>query len=555
MNSAPDTHPARRVLGLWLPLLLLLAGLSGCRREPRADLVILNSAEPESLDPAIVTGQPDLRVVGALFEGLARNDPKTGGPIPGWAERWDISADGKTYTFHLRTNAQWSTGEPIEAADFVYSWRRALDPATAADYASQLFPIKGAAAFNRGLVRDPSQVAVQALDARTLRVELVRPTAFFLDLCAFPTLAVVPRQAIEKNGDRWLTVSPLPVSGAYLLAAWRINDKVRLRKNPRYWDAANTQTELVDILPVGSATTALNFYETGAADIVWDKELIPAEMIDVLLPRPDFHTFDYLATYFIRINVTRPPFNQPGVRRALALAIDKQRIVDKITKAHERVATQITPAGIPGYQPPEGLPYDPVAARRELAAAGFPEGKGFPPFRYMFNASSGGSSKTHQKIGVELQQMWKETLGIQIELRQVESKIHLAAQSALDYDACRSSWVGDYNDPCTFLDLFQSGNGNNRTGWKNARYDALLDQANNEVNKAQRARLLNEAETLLVRDQLPIIPLFFYKGICYYDSNRVDGIYPNLIDQHPINSIRKLGRKNPRLPNAVQPLN
>ncbi len=537
-------NPAR----VW-PLIFCLVGLwfavSGCRQEPRADIVILNGAEPESLDPALFTAQADLRLSGALFEGLARTDPVTGSAIPSWAERWEISPDGKIYTFYLRTNAQWSTGAPITAEDFVYSWRRVLDPATAGDYASQLFPIKNAEAFNRGEIKDPTQIGVKALSPQVLRVELARPTAFFIELCAFPTLAAVPRQAIEKHGDQWLSVFPVPVSGPYLLEAWHINDKVRLRKNPRYWDAAHTQNEVVDVLPVGSASAAINLYETGAADIVWDKELIPAEMIDVLIQRPDFHLFDYLATYFIRINTTRPPFDRPGVRRALAMAIDKHRIVDKITKAQERVASQITPPGIPGYEPPAGLPYDPERARQELAAAGFPGGKGFPAFQYMFNASSGGSSKTHQKIGVELQQMWKQELGIQMELRQVESKIHLAAQSALDYDACRSSWVGDYNDPCTFLDLFLSNNGNNRTGWKNRRYDDLLNDANNQLDTTRRAALLRQAETLLTQEELPVIPLFFYKGICYYDTNRITGIYPNLIDQHPINFIRRINRAKP----------
>lgn len=526
--------------GLGLLCLWISLALTGCRQEKRADLVILNGAEPETLDPALYTAQADLRICGALFEGLIRNDPQTGAAIPGWAERWQISPDGKTYTFYLRTNGQWSTGEPITAEDFAYSWRRLLNPATAGDYSGLLFPVKNAEPFNLGQLKDASQVGVHAEGTYVLRVELERPTAYFLELCALPTLAVVPRQAVEKYGDRWLASTPLPTSGPYLLEAWHINDKVRLRKNPRYWDAANTQNEVVDILPVGAATTAINLYETGAADIVWDKELIPAEMIDVLIQRPDFHTFDYLATYFVRLNTTRPPFNNPGVRRALALATDKQRIVDKITKAQERIAGHLTPPGIPGYNPPPGLPYDPERARKELAAAGYPGGQGFPTFQYMFNASSGGSSKTHQKIGVELQQMWQQELGIRVELRQVESKIHLAAQSALDYDACRSSWVGDYNDPCTFLDLFQSNNGNNRTGWKNPRYDNLLNEANNQIDKGRRAGFLRQAEELLTQEELPIIPLFFYKGICYYDTNKIAGIYPNLIDQHPINFIRRL---------------
>lgn len=536
----------KRSLSLWGfagPILLVCLALAGCvQREPRADLVIINGAEVESLDPAIITGQPDLRVVMALFEGLLRNDPETGGPIPGLAERWEISPDGRRYTFHLRTNAMWSTGEPITAADVVYSWRRVLDPGTGADYAGQLFPVRNAEAYNSGQIKDPSRIGALALDAHTLRVELENPTAYFLDLCAFQTLAVVPRQTIAKYGDRWLMARPLPVSGAYQLEAWRLNDKIRLRKNPRYWDAANTRSEVVDILPVGIPTVALNLYETGAADIAWDKELVPADMVDLLLKRPDFHAYDYLGTYFIRFNVTRKPFDDVRVRQALALAVDKKRIVDKITRAGELVASSLCPAGIVHYHPPAGLGYDPAAARRLLAAAGYPEGKGFPAFDYLFNAPAGGGAKMHEKIAVELQQMWKQELGIHVELRQMEFMVYLNSQSHLEYDTSRSSWIGDYNDPNTFLGMFMSNNGNNRTGWKSERYDRLLREANLQLDPVQREKSLQQAESLLVREDPPIIPLFFYKGINYFDAQKIHGIYVdrNPLDLHPINVIWKV---------------
>jgi oligopeptide transport system substrate-binding protein len=520
-----------------------LAGvlLSSCSPSgPRDNLVILNGAEPESLDPAIVTGQPDLRAVGALFEGLTRCDPKTGAPIPGLAERWTLSPDGRIYTFYLRPNARWSTGEPITSADVEFSWRRALAPATASDYAGQIFCLKNAEEFNRGQLQDDRELGLRSLSAQVLQTELTRPTPYFLDLCTLPVLAVVPRHTIERYGDRWVLSHGLPVSGAYQLEFWHINDKIRLRKNPLYYDAANTQNEQVDILPVGSATTALNLYLSGAADIVWDKELIPSELLDILLKRPDFHPFDYLATYFIRINVTHPFLRDPRVRQALALAVDKQRLVDKITRAGEKVASHLTPPGIPHYQPPEGLSFDPARARKLLAQAGYPDGAGFPTLHYMFNAAAGGSAKTHQKIGVELQQMWQTHLNIQVELRQVEFKVLLAAQSALDYELCRSSWVGDYNDPNTFLDLFLSQSGNNRTGWKDPQYDQELEAGNASPTPAEREKDLQAAERLLVREAVPIIPLFFYRGINYYDPQKIQGIYNNVVDQHPINAIRKL---------------
>ena len=514
---------------------LLVAGCT--RSEPRADLVIVNGAEPESLDPAIITGQPDSRVVLSLFEGLTRFDPVTAKGIPGVAERWEISPDGTLYTFHLRTNAVWSTGEPIRAVDFVYSWRRALDPLTAADYAGQLYAVKNAEAYNSGTLKDPTQVGVQALDAHTLRVELNSPTAYFLDLCAFQTLAVVPQKIIEKYGDRWLKVRPLPCSGPYMLESWRIRDKIRVRKNPRYWDAANTHSEVVDFLPVESATIAMNLYETGQADIIWDKNVIPTELMDVLANRPDCHIFDYLGTYFMRFNVTRKPFDDVRVRKALIMTIDKKRIVEKLCKAGESVATSLTPHGIANYEPPDGVGYNPDEARRLLAEAGYPGGKGFPGFQYLFNPA-----KLHEQVAVEMQEMWRRELGIKMELRQVEWGVYLSAQSKLDYDITRSSWIGDYNDPNTFLDMFMSNNGNNRTGWKNARYDELVREGNLQIDPKKREKLLREAETLLVREGVPIVPLFYYKGVNFFDPKKIEGIHLNILDDHPVNAIRRLDR-------------
>ena len=517
--------------------------LCGCiRKEPPADVTIINNAEPESLDPAIISGIPEFRVVIGLFEGLTRLDPKTARPIPGLAQSWDISPDGRTYVFHLRTNLLWSTGGPITADDVVYSWLRAASPATASDYAGEFFYLKNGEDFVTGKIKDPSLVGVHGVDRNTVRVELNHPTAFFLDLCTLPVMSVVPRQAIEKYGDRWLMAKPLPVSGPFELAYWRPNDKVRFRKNPLYWDAANTRAQIIDILPVGSPDTALNLYENGQADIVLDRTLVPGELLDVLLKRPDFHSFNYLGSYFIRINVTKKPFTDPRVRQALALAIDKERIVTKITRAGEKPAATLVPPWTANYTPPAGLGYDPALARKLLAEAGYPGGKGFPRFEYMFNGAAGGGDKIHQDIAVELQQMWRDNLGIQMDLRQVEWKVLLSSYSQLDYETARSSWIGDYNDANTFLDCFTSNNGNNRTGWKNAHYDALIDEANRQTDMKKRQQLLQQAETLLVHDQLPIIPIFYYVGLNYFDTNRIQGFYQNILDDHPLQTIYKAGQ-------------
>ena len=544
MNALRLPDPSSKV-ACFPPVLLCLFSilLSACvQRAPPADIVIVNGNEPESLDPAIVTGISEMRITKALFEGLLRLEATNARPVAGLAERWEISPDRKVYTFHLRSNTVWSTGEQITTADVVYSWMRALSPETAADYAGQLFYIKNAEPYYLGEIKDPAQVGIHALDERTLRVELNTPLAFFLELCCFPTLAVVPRQAIDRYGDRWLTHHPLPCSGPFQLEAWRPNDKVRLRKNRRYWDAANTRSETIDVLPIGSPNAALNLYESGVADIVWDKDLVPTELLDVLMQRPDFHSYDYLGTYFYRFNVARKPLADPRVRKALALATDKQRIVKKLTRGGEKPASHFVPDGVANYQSPPGLPFDPEQGRRLLAEAGFPGGQGFPRLQYAFYSGAGGLGKMQEKIAVELQQMWREHLGLEIELRQIERKIFYNSQSRLDYDLSASSWVGDYNDANTFLDLFTSNSGNNRTGWKSPRYDELIRDANLQTDLNRRAELFRQAETLLIAEEAPIVPVYFYAGFNYFDPARIEGIYQNILDEHPMQNIRKLPR-------------
>ena len=539
----------RKARGVWrssIFCLLVFAGCllnSGCvRREPPADVTIINGAEPESLDPAIVTGVPEMRITKALFDGLTRLDARTARPVPALADRWDISADRRIYTFHLRTNAVWSTGEPITSADVVWSWRRVLSPATASDYAGQLFCIEGAEDYCTARTSDPSRVGVRALDDYTVRVKLNMPVPFFPDVCAFPALAVVPRQTIEKYGDRWLSARPLPTSGAFQLGAWRLNDKVRLLRNPRYWDAEHTASAIIDVLPIGSPNTAFNLYATGAADVIWDKDLVPAELLDVLIRRPDFHAFDFLGTYFFRFNVTRPPFTDPRVRRAFALATDKSRLVKKFFVTGEKPAFQLVPDFTANYRPPERVAFDPAQARKLLAEAGFPGGRGFPRVEYAFPAAAGTADNMQGKIAVEIQQMWRDQLGVQVGLRQIERKIFYNAQSRLDFDMSGGSWVADYDDPNTFLDLFTGGSGNNRTGWKSERYDDLIHQANLQTDPGRRTDLFRQAEELLVNEEAPIVPLYFFGGFNFFDPARIQGIYQNALDEHPMQFIRKTGR-------------
>lgn len=537
MTSATATlPPAPRLQALPLSTLLgcLVSGaasllLSACSPStPRADLVFVQSAEPETIDPALVTDQVSMRISEALFEGLCRLNQK-GEPEPGVAERWDVSADRKHYTFHLRSDAFWSNGLPVVAGDFVKSWHRALDPAFGADYASQLYLVKGAKAYNEGTVKDPAQIAVRAVNDHTLEVELENPTPYFIDMCAFLTLAPVHLPTVEQHGTAWIKPGNVVTNGAYLLEAWKLDDHIRLKKNPRYWDAANVKMASIEVNPIQDANTALTYFVTGSADLMMDKGMVPPSLPGKLKQQPWFHTGPFLGTWFIRFNVTKAPFDDPRVRRAFAMAVDKKRITEKITQLGEPVAASLTPPGAgQNYQPPPGLEFDVAKARALLAEAGYPGGKGFPRAEYLYIPLP-----VERNIAVELQAMWKENLGVEIGLTKQEQKIWLASMRSLNYAMCRSSWVGDYNDPNTFIEMFTTGNGNNRTGWASPEYDKLIVAAAAEPDVQKRNTIFQQAERLLISDACAILPVYFYVGVQFYHPDKLAGVQGNMTDMHP----------------------
>ncbi|MEE9200425.1 MAG: peptide ABC transporter substrate-binding protein, partial [Candidatus Brocadiales bacterium] len=366
-----------------VPIILCTVITFATHRYYRAEFTYVNGPEPETLDPALLTGFVEGRIVAALFEGLTQYQPKDLTPTPGAAKSWTVSEDGLTYTFFLR-DSRWSNGEPLTAHDFVYSWKRALEPMTAADYAYQLYYIKNAQKFNEGEIADFSLVGVSATDDYTLEVELENPTAFFLDLTSFPTLMPVNRKCIETYGDYWTRPENIVCNGPFRLVEWKINNKIRMEKNPLYWDAVRLKLESVDALSIESVNTGFNVYDTGDADLIYG---IPLPLVEILRGRNDFHTHVFLATSFIRFNVTAPPFDDVRVRKAFDMAIDKGRIVRYVTKGGEVPATTLVPPGMPDYKSPQGLPFNPEEARTLMAEAGYPGGKGFPYTEYLFNTS------------------------------------------------------------------------------------------------------------------------------------------------------------------------
>lgn len=519
----------------WPVICLTILSLTGCDAgDKRADLVILNGAEPESIDPAVITGQLDGRICYALFDGLLHFD-RFGKPRPAIAERWDLSSDGKTYMFHLRSGAKWSNGDAVTATDFLRSWKRVLLPETSSEYAYLLYHIKNAKAFNLGTLKDFDKVGIKAVDDETLQVELDAPVPYFLDLCAFATLLPVHIPTVEKYGDDWIKPGKLVNDGPFLLKEWRLNYRIRLEKNPLYWDAAHVALHTVDALPIENSITAYNFYASHVADLILDKGLTPSSLIPDLKIRPDFHAAPFLGTYFIRFNVTRKPFNDVRVRQAFALVIDRNRIVEKITQAGEPPAYSFTPPGTAGgYQPPKMFGRNIQKARELMAAAGYPDGRGFPSVAYLYD-----NKKLNEDIAVEIQNMLADGLGVHVDLQKQEWKVYLNSLSQFDYDFARSSWVGDYNDPNTFVDCFVTGSGNNRTGWSNKEYDGLIAAAAQEPETAKRLQILYHAEEILLNQATPICPLYFYVGIQIFDGEKFGGIDPNLLDEHPFREMYK----------------
>ena len=451
--------------------------LAGCGDvEERADLVFISPAEPETLDPAQASDQASGRVITSLFEGLMRWNA-AGEAIPGVAQAPpEITPDGLVYTFHLRPTARWSNGDAVTSHDFLASWQRLLDPETAADYGSLLHVVKNARAFNEGTLEDFSKVGLGAPDDLTFVVTLDHPAPYFTDLCALFTLCPVHVRALIAAGtDAWKP-GKLVGNGAYQLAEWRINYRLRLVKSPTYWDRDLVRLETVELRTINNAITALNTFVTGAADLTMDKDGVPTTLVEALRRQPYFHSGPMLASCFMRYNCAKPngPFRDPRVRLAFSLVLDRSRLVDRVTKMGEPAAYSLTPPGCGGgYQPPQPAPLlDVPRARALLAEAGFPGGKGFPLVNYLYP-----SRDVDISLAIEVQEMWQSALGVRILPQKQEWKVYLDSMRKINYDICRSPWVGDYNDPNTFLDIFTSGNGNNRTGWASGEFDRLIAAA------------------------------------------------------------------------------
>lgn len=521
-----------------LPVFGLLIG--GCGGSlPDADegveqgiLLFGNGAEPKTLDPQRATGVTENRIISVLVEGLIAYHPTNDNlPEPGVAESWEANDDMSVWTFNLRDDALWSNGDPVTAEDFIYSYERMLNPGFTGEYAQMLYVLKNAAAYNNGEITDFDEVGVRALDTRTLQFELVGPTPYFVNMLKHYSWFPVHPPTIEAHGGpfdmsgAWTLPENHVGNGSFVIEEWKPNQYLRVAKSPTYWDRERMSLNEVYFFPVEDDNTEKRMFDSGLLHITGT---VPTNDIPSLKESsPDLiHIDDYLGTYFYRLNVTQPPLDNLLVRKALAYAIDRQAIVEKVALGDQKPAYAYVPSGFNGYPTPEVLSYNPELAKQYLAEAGYPNGEGFPDLYLLFNTSEG-----HRKIAEAIVSMWNKNLGIDMQLENKEWKVYLDAQSHLDYDVSRSGWIGDYMDPITFLEMFTSGNGNNDTGWGNERYDELIGKAFRSTSEEAHFDYLLEAEKILL-EELPIVPLYWYTRI-YLKDPRLKGWTPKLLDNHP----------------------
>lgn len=489
-----------------------LALLPGCggRTAPEGDVInIGNGAEPEGLDPHIVTGVPEHHVLTTLFEGLVGLDPDTLEPIPGVAERWDVSDDGLEYTFHLRDNARWSNGDSVTARDFAYAWRRILTPSVGSQYAYMLYPMKNAQAYNEGDLDDFSKVGCEVIDDRTIKVQLDHPTPYFLQLHTHYTWFPVHQATIEKFGpmddraSKWTRPGNLVGNGPYILTRWVPNRVIEVRPNEHYWDAANVKNAGVNFYPINDELAEERMFRAGELHIT---ESVPqAKVAEYQENNPEMLRIDpWIGVYFYRVNTTRKPLDDPRVRRALAMAIDRDVICTRVMRTGQIPAHFLTPPDTAGYTAEARIPYDVAGARELLAEAGYPNGEGFPTIDILYNTMD-----QHQMIAEAIQQMWKNDLGIDVTLTNQEWKVYLNSTDQMDYDLARAGWIGDVVDPINFLECFVTNGGNNRTGWSSPEYDDLLRRARQQHDLDERYALYQQAEAIFV-DAVPVIPIYHY---------------------------------------------
>ncbi|CAH2214714.1 peptide ABC transporter substrate-binding protein [Tepidibacter aestuarii] len=507
----------KKVLSFMMILVLALGTLAGCgggteqAGEAKKTVKYNLGSDPKTLDPALNAEVQGSTILVNCYEGLMRLD-ENNKPIPGMAESYDVSDDNLTYTFHLR-DANWSDGQKVTAQDFEYAWKRALDPKTAAEYAYQLYYIQNGNEFNANKA-SIDDVAVKALDEKTLEVTLIAPTPYFLELTAFPTYFPVRKDIVEKNPEAWpITPENVPFNGPFKMTKWERNNVVEIVKNDNYYDADRVKLDGVEFTMITEATTAFQAFESGEID---GADEVPEPQIPQLRENndPSFKIHPYIGIYYYALNVTKEPTNDPKVREALSLAIDRNLITTVVVKAGQKPAKTFVPEGMKG---PDGKDFTENAkdygitpeaqvekAQKLLAEAGYPNGEGFPETTVYYN-----TNENHKAIAEAVQEMWKKNLNINVNLQNQEWKVFQETRTQGNFQIARDGWIGDYLEPMTFLDMFISTSGNNHPQWKNPEFDKLITDIKKTQDLDQRYKMLHQAEDM-VMDENIVIPIYYY---------------------------------------------
>lgn len=469
-------------------------------------LYIANGADPADIDPQITTGSVEHRIEGGLFEPLVTKNLTTLEIEPAIAESWTVSDDGLVYEFKIRENAKWSNGDDLVADDFVQSWRRVLSPRLGSEWATYLYVLKNGEEYHTGKITDFSEVGVEAVSEKVLKVTLSGPAPYFLQLldhnCMYPVhiKTILKHGEFDERSTPWTRPENFVGNGPFVPVEWVPNKAFVMAKNPLYWNQERIKLTEVHIVPVEGTLAMERMYRAGQLHMV---EKLPPAKIAAYKNDPALHSFPLYGTYFYRFNTTVKPLDDVRVRQALSYSINREQITKTITRGGEPVMRSLVPI-TPTYEPSYQFPENVGLAKKLLAEAGFPDGKGFPKLVLTYN-----TQEEHQKIAVAIQQMWKKNLGIDIQLQNQEWKVFLSNQHHMNYQISRASWVGDYVDPNTFLEIFITTSGNNETGWASAEYDALIRAASLEKDADERIKIMQAAEKIIMTE-LPIMPIYGY---------------------------------------------
>ena len=525
-------HPRVLLAGAALAALAAFGTTAAAPPSARAEVVYHrgNTAEPETLDQHRTSTVYEANILRDLYEGLVVHDAEAN-VVSGVAESWEISDDGRVYTFSLRDDARWSNGDPVTAQDFVYSLRRILNPETGAKYANILYPIENAEKFNTGAIEDPEQLGVRAADDRTLEITLNSPTPYFLELLTHQTGLPVHPPSVEEHGNDFVRPGNMVSNGAYTLAEVVPNGHIKVVKNPEFHDAGNVRIDTVYFYPTEDRSAALRRFQAGELHSNNDA---PVEQIEWLRQNmPDrFRVAPYLGTYYYAVKADKEPFDDPRVRRALSTAIDREFLAEEIWAGTMLPAYSFVPPGTGNYGEPAYAEYrDMPMLDREEAAIALLEEAGYGPDNPLRVEIRYNTGENHEKTALAIADDWAP-LGVEVALLNTDTATHYAhLRDKGDFDVARAGWIADYSDPQNFLFLVESDNeGFNYANYSNPEYDALMDEAAAETDLDERAKILRQAEEIFMRD-VPYIPLMYYGSLSLV-SPKLKGWEDNIQNVH-----------------------